>query len=357
MIRVLFDPEIFALQNHGGIPRLFKGLYLEFKNNPHHGIDPIVPKGPWFPYETSFSLPAREWATSRIYKLLLSQLAVWHNLRGIDLIQETYYTKGRYLGTKPRVVTIHDLIPEQADVSLSRFSFAVDKRPRVRRASALITDSLATQKLVESEFKEGQKSKMIYPGLDFAEQISAPKHTKRADSFLYVGTRDGHKDFKTLWSAAHILAKQGIALQIQAVGGGPLRQHEMAADERISIVQVEADDEELQSLYAQTAATVVTSTNEGFGYPLLESFSHGTEVICSDIPIFIETSCGLANFFEASNSHSLARLLLEFINGSAESLHMPDRPSRLRRIAAGYTWSECAAQYANLYKTLVPATA
>jgi glycosyltransferase involved in cell wall biosynthesis len=356
MIRVLFDPEIFALQNRGGIPRLFAGLYLEFKNNPKYGIQPFIPPGPWFPHQFNSMLPARQSTITRISKLLLSQLAVWIWIPKAHLIQETYYTRWRYLGKKPRIVTIHDFIPEQNNFSQSKFNRMIDKKKRIERAAARVYDSFTTQGLAEANSLPVQYSKMIYPGLDsVALPIDLPI-TRDTNTFLYVGTRDGHKDFRTLLRSSEILAKQGVSIQIQVVGGGPLQPHEKLTDYGVSVVQVNASDEKLQFLYSRATATIVTSTNEGFGYPLLESFARGTEVICSDIPIFRETSGGLANFFPAGDSQELSRILLEFIQGTREIQHQPGRARDLQDVAERYSWSKCANQYANLYKSLVAAT-
>jgi len=96
---------------------------------------------------------------------------------------------------------------------------------------------------------------------------------------------------------------------------------------------------------------VVTSTDEGFGYPLLESFGYGTEVICSDITIFRETASDLPHYFPPGNAHALAQLLNTFVKQQRPPVDDVHRRSELIEFGTRFTWSKMASEYAAIYRS------
>ena len=58
---------------------------------------------------------------------------------------------------------------------------------------------------------------------------------------------------------------------------------------------------------------VFPSSDEGFGIPVLESFSNDLPVICSDIPIFREIADDNAFYFELENADELSNTMHKLI--------------------------------------------
>jgi glycosyltransferase involved in cell wall biosynthesis len=72
-------------------------------------------------------------------------------------------------------------------------------------------------------------------------------------------------------------------------------------------------------------AVILASYCEGFGLPLVEAASYAKAIIASDIPIFREIGGSAPLFFEAGDSESLQRAVLEFIKlpGTVQAATLP----------------------------------
>ncbi len=68
----------------------------------------------------------------------------------------------------------------------------------------------------------------------------------------------------------------------------------------------DADDADLQLLYAHARGAVNCSVAEGFGLPLVEAALRGVPVIASDIAVFREVGGDGARYFDLLDSASLA---------------------------------------------------
>jgi glycosyltransferase involved in cell wall biosynthesis len=75
------------------------------------------------------------------------------------------------------------------------------------------------------------------------------------------------------------------------------------------ILKSDVSDVELEDLYKNATATILPSIYEGFGRPILESLYFGTEVICSDIPVFKENFKKFVHYFDPNNSDALLQQL------------------------------------------------
>ena len=71
-------------------------------------------------------------------------------------------------------------------------------------------------------------------------------------------------------------------------------------------------------LYSNALFFVFPSSDEGFGIPVLESFSNDLPLICSDIPIFREIADDNAFYFELENVDELSSTMLKLINSKSE---------------------------------------
>lgn len=95
----------------------------------------------------------------------------------------------------------------------------------------------------------------------------------------------------------------------------------------------DATDDEVSYCYENATALIQASFYEGYGLPLIEAAQYGLPLICSDIPIFREVSCGYADFFKVGDAEDLARTLKRWM----ETDEHPDS----RKIPL-HTWKESA---------------
>jgi len=109
--------------------------------------------------------------------------------------------------------------------------------------------------------------------------------------------------------------------------------------------------EVLHGHYREARLFVFLSRTEGFGFPPLEAMAHGTPVLCSDIPVLRETTCGNAVFVAPDDASAIGAALRETLSPEGHDTLM-----RLRGAAPGvlarYSWSACAESVAGVLKSL-----
>jgi glycosyltransferase involved in cell wall biosynthesis len=74
------------------------------------------------------------------------------------------------------------------------------------------------------------------------------------------------------------------------------------------------NNDDLVIYYNNAMVYVFPSIDEGFGIPIIESFSHSVPVICSNIPIFKEIGNKAVVYFEVGNFMSLSKKIQELVN-------------------------------------------
>jgi alpha-1,2-rhamnosyltransferase len=76
----------------------------------------------------------------------------------------------------------------------------------------------------------------------------------------------------------------------------------------------DATDRDLLSLYKKSHAVIIASYAEGFGLPIVEAMHAGTNVFCSDIPIFREIAGDYAVYFDPFSPESLELNVMNSLN-------------------------------------------
>ena len=156
MVRVAFDEQIFAIQRHGGISRVFAELAHEFEVNPEHGVQlqpvnaPIINEYILRDSTTADHLvvrPGRHWATT-----IARSMARRRHTGPADIVHSTFYLP-RMLKDYPqarRIVTIYDMIPEMFPQSRRRLDFLMQELNReANTLTSKSTDQVATACAVE----------------------------------------------------------------------------------------------------------------------------------------------------------------------------------------------------------------
>ena len=210
---------------------------------------------------------------------------IWHkyfsNLE-IDIVHPTefqlsptgsfYFRKGAKL-----VITIHDLIHEKFGAPGDLYSKAT-RTAFYNQADGYIFVSKSTRdNFAEfySELFKSRPSKVILHGCNFP--INEQENQNRRKQFLFVGSRDGYKNFTTAAQAFCKVADANNDCTL-VVAGAPPKSSELTIlknyKNRISWIEF-PDEERLRNLYADSVALLYVSKYEGFGMPLLEAMSQG----------------------------------------------------------------------------------
>lgn len=317
-IKILYDHQIFTNQMYGGISRYFteimEHMYDDneiscifphiFSNNYYIKKSNIIKNRSFF-NKINFK---GKYRLSNIINKRLSKRYILKN--NYNIFHPTYYDIYflDYIDKKPFVLTIHDMIHDIYPEMFPRKDKTVQwKELLATRAVAIIAVSESTKKDITKYLGiRDDKIHVIYHG------SSITKHNEDRDMYellnlpneylLYVGSRDGYKNFILFIEAIAHFLKNNKNLHVICAGGHFLNNSESKMLEEYGIKnrvhQVNIDDKELACLYRKAIAFVFPSIYEGFGIPILEAFSCGCPVICSNTSSLPEIAGNAALYFD-----------------------------------------------------------
>ena len=361
-VRVAFDEQIFAVQRHGGISRVFAELAREFESDDSLGVElqpiaaPVVNEYLLRDPETARKLvvrPGRHWSTTIARSLMRRR----HH-GPADLVHNSFYLPRMYHdypGAK-RIVTIYDMIPELFPKTRRRLDFMTMKHSYVRLADHVICISESTRKDLLTIFPDIESPVSVVPlgvGSEFVPDL-VPLPELPTDYLIHVGARRQYKDSPTLLKAFPSIAAQNPDLHLVLVGGGPINRAEASLIERgrlqDRVTQVSLPENLMPRVYANAKALVFPSRYEGFGLPVLEAMASGTPTVLCDSSSLPEVGGSAAAYFAVGDVDDLASQVLEVLND--QSLREKMIHEGLLR-AQTFSWNETARKTADVYRSVV----
>jgi glycosyltransferase involved in cell wall biosynthesis len=277
---------------------------------------------------------------------------VWHCLH-----QDSVYLPAR----SKLILTIYDLnFLERVDYSPARRARRLASlQRRINRASLLTAGSAYTASVVREHLHvpDALPFKVVHTGVAVREQdtpAEAPHFLAGDDGpfFLFVGAIHPRKNVHTLLPLleafpAHRLVLAGpdhhaYAQQIRE------RARTIGVADRLLMPGAVAEATK-RWLYAQCRAFVFPSLSEGFGLPVVEAMVFGKPVFVSKLTSLPEVGGSDAYYFENFEADSMAQVLRDGLRDFEQD---PERPQRLRKWAARFTWASVAAEYWKLYEEL-----
>jgi glycosyltransferase involved in cell wall biosynthesis len=184
------------------------------------------------------------------------------------------------VGGTPYALTLHDLSFLERPGDYTRYERAWHRAARIgrlaRRAARVIAASEATAAEARSRF--GVECAVVPAG----PGDPGPLHVQPREGryFLYVGALEPRKALDRL-----VAAHEGLDAPLVIAGEGRVRVHGRGVH-----VLGRVTREQKAALYAGALAVVLPSWCEGYGYPPLEGYAHGTPAIVSDLPALRETA-------------------------------------------------------------------
>ena len=324
-LRVAFDPQTFLRQRTGGISRLFTDLIVAFNDNPELGVDT----------EPMFTWVNNLYAGSELSSIGVRCTPQWLPremlyppwiLRGLpgsdeaDLVHHTYYSK-RFLRPLPstrRVTTVYDMIPERFQGSVQFTGSHLAKREYVMNSDLVIAISQSTLDDLHHFMGKIPGKTAVIPlavGAGFRPDQEAATGLPR-EYLLYVGARNGYKDFALLPQAIRLLNSVGLDIDVVVVGGAwSAEESRLLSDCKVAnqFHQVALGDSDLRRAYANCVVAVQTSRYEGFGMPPLEAMASGVPTLIARASSMIEVGGDVARYFEPGDVESLAAQLAELL--------------------------------------------
>jgi glycosyltransferase involved in cell wall biosynthesis len=365
-VRILYDHQVFSLQDAGGVSRYFYELAKYLTAIPDAQTKLLMGiNGNVYPFRELDASKARveglpKWLPPGSLRYVANE--AWSNLKAATLGKFDIYHPTTYL--RMPMVRAHRVIATHHECTHERFPELFPDVKKVLwarkwlfpRVDAIICCSESTrQDLLRFYNVDPAKTRVIYHGLTALPRSPEAAATigkrVRRDYLLYVGMRAAFKNFRGLLQAIHDARLQD-SLDLLVLGGGELSGEETTLINSLGlgssvVAMPKVSDELLAEAYVGAKLFVYPSLSEGFGIPPLEAMSLGCPVLASRGGSIPEV-CGDAPFyFDSEDQGSFARELLRAVN---------DQPARERAVEAGrvvatrYSWERCGEQTLALYR-------
>ena len=351
-MNILYDGP-FSSSPKGGVVRYF-----------HETSMRIFKKNDVFYTRKSTGLLPKEihlppFAHFRPHRLSFYLEYLWHRLFSnykIDIVHPTEFQlspTGSFYSKKGAklVMTVHDLIHERFGAPGNLYSKA-NRTNFYKRADGYIFVSKSTR----DDFAEfypklfgSRPSKVIWHGCNFP--IKEGKNKNPRKQFLFVGSREGYKNFINAAKAFCKVADEDKECTFAIAGAPPkLSELRILKNYENQIFWVEFPDEErLRNLYAESVALLYVSEYEGFGMPLLEAMSQGCIPIAgnhSSIPEVLGDAGIKVNCESVSElSEAMEKCLVDDSETKSLVKRGYDR-------ASFFTWEKSAKHHTDFYSNL-----
>ena len=390
-MKILYDYQIFTKQNYGGVSRYF---YELMDNLRAHKIDIEIPinyskniyikeadflsrplKG--YTEYKDFLLGLRPKGKAKIYKLLqklnfiknaetANQKISIERLKkqNFDIFHPTYYDSYflKYIGKKPFVLTIYDMIHEtypelfSADNKIAR-----QKKILAQKAEKIIAISENTKKdIIKFIGINEDKILVIHLGNSINRQennlkINTDLLKKLPEKYiLFVGNRASYKNFDNFSKALIPLFKINKKLNAVCAGGGEFSDKEINFFKTFNITdklrQYSVNDSDMTLLYKNALVFVFPSLYEGFGLPILEAFNCGCPVAASNRGSLPEIAGNAAAYFNPEDISSITDAINNIIadDGTKEKMKK-NGFEQLKK----FSWEKTAEKTLDVYNSIL----
>lgn len=352
-IKIALGPEIWEGQKVGGISRYFNELALALTAVKLE-ILLLIPQD----YDGYFSHTNFTTISIKGFRDFRREI----RKLGEDgyIYHSTYYNSKNLRCAKVHglktVVTVFDFISEKFPEPKPRFRrIRNEKIKSLALADRVISISHNTKKdLLEYSIVNPEKVTVIPLASSFGVfGVNLRAEKSRGQFILYVGKRDGYKNFDTLLRAFAHGPMMKTQLKLIAFGGGEFSEQEVDVISSLGVlgkvINVQGTDEDLENLYREAQLFVYPSLYEGFGLPLLEAMSLGCPVLASNTSSIPEVCGGASLHFNPNNSKELS----ELIESTLANQPLLDQLSQLGYSRSlEFTWEKTASLTLDVYKNL-----
>jgi glycosyltransferase involved in cell wall biosynthesis len=365
-VRILYDHQVFSLQNAGGASRYYYELMKYLATVPEVETELLLGiNGTVYPFRELDPAKARvagfaEWLPPGSLRYFTNE--AWSNLvapwRGkVDVYHATLYLRMPAVRARQVVATHHDCTHERFPELFPDVKkiFWARKRLFSQVDKIICVSESCRQDLLRFYNVDPARTCVVHHGLtrlprspQAAAQLRAQM---RRDYLLYVGMRAAFKNFDGLLQAFHD-GGLGDSFDLLVLGGQPLTS---AEKKRIALLGLTdcvvslpaVSDELLAEAYAGARLFVYPSLNEGFGFPPLEAMSLDCPVLASQIPAVTEVCHNAPLYFDPADQGSFQRELLRAVSDEKARAAAIQQG---REVAAQYRWEKCGAQTLAVYR-------
>ncbi|MFC4233110.1 glycosyltransferase family 4 protein [Parasediminibacterium paludis] len=366
-MKVLYDYQIFGMQDYGGISRIYTELLkaklpennfipelpLRFSNNYYLNELKNVQYYPFFPKMALFKKVQIMNKFNKNYSINKIKLSKF------DIFHPTYYDPYflPYLDKKPFVITFFDMIHEKFGSQYKEFAqdktIYEGKQQLVKHAARIISISESTRKdLIEYFNVPAEKIDVIHLATSLGKSNNEP--IIKGDYLLFVGRRERYKNFNMLIVSLQPLFQNNKNLKLICAGGGIFSDDEVALINNLGIqdqvLQLPFNkDNILSNLYTHALAFLFPSLYEGFGIPVLEAFACGCPLILSNTSSLPEVAGDAAAYFNPYEANSILNSVNSVLHNNAYRQQLKEK-GILR--ANNFSWKKTLMETENTYKKI-----
>ena len=379
-MRLLYDAQIFNMQRFGGISRLYSELFTNFDQ------ETLIE---WrleldFPHNAYIEMLEHHGRRLTAYKKLFWGLhfkgkgRIYNTIRGmgiynderrrtlqllekkqLNLFHPTYYDDYFLESLKgtPFVITVYDMIHELFFKDLKDTETIRRKKSLVETAQRVIAISEATKKDLVRLTGINQSKVDVVP---LSSSIALPHTTNNVASkpqryVLYVGQREGYKNFCRFFRAITPLMQADQTIYLICIGGKVIdasfteTEKKLISESKLTnrVLLKSATDTELAEWYAGALCFVFPSLYEGFGIPVLEAFACGCPVAASNTSSLPEVGGDGAVYFEPQSEEGIRDVVISLIEDSEYRQHLTELG---RKRATYFSWQDTARKTVEVYK-------
>jgi glycosyltransferase involved in cell wall biosynthesis len=369
IMKILYDHQIFTSQIYGGISRYFTVL-VEHMHNDKGDLSYLFPSFLSNNYylKKSNVIKTKKFFDGvhfrgkyRIINTLNRRISKKNICQGnYEIFHPTYYDPYflKYIGNKPFVLTIYDMIHEiYPEMFTKKDKTAQWKKLLADKANKIIAISKCTKRDIIKHLRiEENKIEVIYLGSSLFQSEDEKEHIDISipeKYLLYVGSRDDRKNFIFFIKAIADFLKNNKGIQVICAGGHSFNDNEMKVLEEYEIQdqvhQIDIDDKGLTFLYKRAIAFIYPSLYEGFGLPILESFSCGCPVICSNSSSLPEVAGEAALYFDPLSKEDIFEKISEIYNSKNSRKYLiKEGYNQLKKFSWGKTYQETKEVYRSI---------
>ena len=365
MLNILFDYQIFSLQQYGGISRYFSEIAWRIDQLETCKTTLFCPlyinsylNNNYARYNVSGRHIKPIPKTGTIMRLLNKGINhLYCTVKDFDIVHKTYFWD-KYPKGKGTIVTVYDMINElYPEFFPENDPLPSIKSKAVRHADGIICISHNTKNdllnLIDID-----SVKVFVTHLGFSTlPVSDLKYcnSKFPEVYLlFVGKRGGHKNFSRMIKGFSNSPRLRDDFHILCFGDVSFSEDEKALFHSCGIEQnrvhhITGDDQLLACAYHGAAALIYPSIYEGFGIPTLEAMSCGCPVICSNtssLPEVVGDSAELFDPYDIDNIQCALENVLYSLSRTSELINKGDK--RYKQ----FTWDRCARETRDVYLSI-----
>jgi len=258
------------------------------------------------------------------------------------------------------VLTIHDFVSILYPKSMRKIALLQQRflmNSSIKKADILICNSKQTENDLKNFYPVIKKTMVIPWGFDLPKNHQLQNIVPVKNYILAVSTIEPRKNYTTLIEAyyKYYLSETQEPYNLIIVGRRGWeskkfyqRLEELQQKTGTIILLDGVQDEQLYSLYQNSAFFCMPSLYEGFGIPVLEALCFQKKVIVSDIPCFREIAQGYGTFLPPQDIDQWATTITKFVE-----LHRKKQLPPSKFPSEKWSWTNVANRYREVFNSLI----